>query len=180
MWDFFKASTVKNKDLSRDQLIQLTMQHFQSLFDTTEVENLVSASRYLLQQLSPADTNFDKDYDAIIVGTLINACAIEKWKYKMSTPEYSQTWDSLIKKCGISKLPLYGLIYKNPNWHQLIMTTGNNALNKTLPFEVDFVIAFKEFEFAKHLPIMERLAAYFPDDAEKIFKPEESSNCVVM
>lgn len=167
------------KDITRTELLALTNRHFHALFPTCEVENLVVASHVLLQNLPIENPDFDKHYDAIIFGTLVVAMAIEKWKYGFAYPSYPKTLMELMDLCAIKKIALIGNIENDPNIKNLIVSVGNKVLEKSLPFNENYLDSFS-LSLQHHVPLKQRLEKYIPkvvyDNSEKI-NPARRFSC---
>lgn len=159
-------STQKNQlketqDMSRQELVELTITHFTSMFAKCEVEGVFEGMCIFLAELEIEDEDFDLQYDRIILGTVILSLSLIEWV------------DYPSSDCGVDPLSLKSLmdschIYpnflrsaRNPDVKNLIISIGKKVLEeKSLPLHECYLNAFSVFAAKTGIHLERRLEKY--------------------
>lgn len=155
----FNCFLPKTKNISNQELKDLTLKYFYSPFETTEVENIIEVGRFMLCALPAQSPEFNKTYDSIIFGSIVLAMAIEAKKYGTCFPQYPLSLNELKDRCGIEKFATMGAFATDLNLRRFIMSIGERILNQSLPFDAAYLTQLN-LTLNKHVSFKERLEKY--------------------
>lgn len=168
-------------DLSRKELMKLTTIPWiiKCPFATCQVENLFRVSRYMLKSLSIEAEHFEKEFDAIIIGSYIIACAYEEKKYYSdSRLLYPLTAEELVAKTNVGIVYTVGIKEDDSSTQDFIYKVGMSAIEGQIPFDLKFIEYIKEkcTLVNKHVLLDERWVTYLPNHSKELEKVELEKN----
>lgn len=189
-WNFFSYQEETKKDniktLSKQQLVDLLTSSncFNSSdFRMHEAHDIFTASKLILKNLDADGNEFDKELDAVVVGTYIIAYCTWQLKYPGYAAEYPLTMHDL---CDEADVAIEAIIAYPFVFRKFIEAIGLKALNQDIPLNIEIIDRIsKHPSLSDFTNLKQRLIQYLPpkqqsQEKEPIDGEEITSFCNIL